>query len=110
MNLPNVTVAQLANWREEKKALHVLDVRRAPAFEKNPLIIPGAKRVLPEDIPNWIARGDRAVPVVAYCVYGHEVSQNAAESLIANGFNAAYLTGGLTEWQSQGGEAAAVDA
>jgi hypothetical protein len=49
---------------------------------------------------------DQAMPLlprnrelVAYCVHGHEVSQNAARQLREAGFNARFLEGGIEHWQ-----------
>jgi hypothetical protein len=38
-----------------------------------------------------------------YCVHGHEVSQDAAASLNAAGFDARYLQGGIAGWRAHGG-------
>jgi hypothetical protein len=40
--------------------------------------------------------------VVAYCVHGHEVSQNAAAALAAAGLTAHWLDGGITAWRENG--------
>ena len=98
----SIGIAQLAARIAEGRPLKILDVRRAPAFEKNPVLIPGAERMLPDQTDEWCRRNSTAVPVVAYCVYGHEVSQGAAAALRALGFDAAFLEGGISEWQSQG--------
>lgn len=101
---PVMTAEQLALIVAKGAPLLILDVRRAAAFEKNPVRIPGAARVLPEEVPEWAARNASAksVPVVTYCVHGHEVSQGAAAALRASGFTATYLEGGVAEWQNQG--------
>jgi hypothetical protein len=39
---------------------------------------------------------------VAYCVHGHEVSQNVASALRQLGVQAAYLEGGIAGWKDQG--------
>jgi len=41
--------------------------------------------------------------VVVYCVHGHEVSQNAAKALAAEGRQALFLEGGFADWQDAGG-------
>ena len=101
---PAMTAEQLALLVAKGAPLSILDVRRAAAVEKNPVRIPGATRVPPEEVPEWAARNASAksVPVVTYCVHGHEVSQGAAAALRASGFTATYLEGGISEWQNQG--------
>src|SRR5437763_5783654 len=39
--------------------------------------------------------------VVAYCVYGQEVSQNVATALRAAGVEASYLEGGISNWKEK---------
>jgi rhodanese-related sulfurtransferase len=109
-NLPNISAEQLTSWIKEGRLIDVLDVRRLTAFEKNPVLITGAQRVLPDELEHWLVGKDKSKPVVAYCVYGHEVSQAATQSLLAHGFNAMYLSGGISEWQAQGGQTVASDA
>jgi thiosulfate sulfurtransferase len=107
---PSITVEELARWLASGRPVQLLDVRRTPAFEKNPKVIRGAIRVLPDDVRLWPVKRDEATPVVAYCVYGHEVSQGAAAELIGKGLNASFLVGGISEWERQGNPTSAVDA
>ena len=102
----SMTVEQLGQLLANGAPVSILDVRRAAAFDKNPVRLPGATRVPPEEVPQWAARNASAksVPVVTYCVHGHEVSQGAAAALRASGFTASYLAGGISEWQNQGGD------
>lgn len=102
--LPSLSVADLAHAREARQRVLLLDVRRAPAYEKNPVLIPGAIRVPPEEVEAWAKKNADQLSnhVVAYCVYGHEVSQGAATALRSAGFHASYLEGGIAAWQEQG--------
>jgi thiosulfate sulfurtransferase len=100
----SVTVAQLKKLLQENSNLMILDVRRAPAFEKNPVLITSARRTTPDSVSLWAAETEFLnATVVAYCVYGHEVSQGAAQTLRKLGVNAFFLEGGLVEWQESGG-------
>jgi rhodanese-related sulfurtransferase len=79
----------------------IVDVRRAPAFDATPVMIPGAVR--PEgDLVAYVARVAAGKPIVAYCVAGHEVSQQAAAALGAAGHDVRYLEGGLEAWKAAG--------
>lgn len=79
----------------------LLDVRREPAFNEDDRLIIGSARRLPEDVARWRQGLTKARPVVAYCVRGHEVSQNVAKALSSAGIPATYLEGGITGWKEQ---------
>ena len=80
----------------------LVDVRRQPAFDQDPNLIPAALRRPPEAVDTWAAPLEPWRPVVVYCVRGHEVSQNAAAALRARGLDARYLEGGLERWHAEG--------
>src|SRR5436190_2049424 len=50
----------------------LIDVRRQPAFDDDPHVIPGALRRLPEAVDDWAGALEPWRPVVVYCVRGHE--------------------------------------
>lgn len=79
----------------------VLDVRRQAAFDDDPFLIPGALR--PEgDLAAFASRLGKDRSIVAYCVKGAEVGQDAACALAGAGLRSAYLEGGLTAWRATG--------
>jgi rhodanese-related sulfurtransferase len=80
----------------------LIDVRRQPAFEQDPAIIPGALRRLPEAVDAWAPALEPWRPAVVYCVRGHEVSQDAARALRERGLDAHCLAGGLERWRTDG--------
>ena len=75
----------------------LLDVRREPAFQSDDRMLAGALRPV-GDLVAWATRHARGRAVVAYCVHGHEVSQEAALALARAGHDAAYLDAGLVGW------------
>ncbi len=79
----------------------LIDVRRVAAFDSDDRRIIGAARYLPDEVPSWTAELPKNRPVVAYCVYGHEVSQGVAGALQSGGFQAAYLEGGIAGWKER---------
>jgi rhodanese-related sulfurtransferase len=81
----------------------VLDVRRRPAFEADPRLIPGAVWRMPEEVAIWANALNRNQQVVVYCLHGHEVSQHVADHLRVRGFEAAWLEGGIDAWKASGG-------
>jgi thiosulfate sulfurtransferase len=93
--------------QDERKSTHppiVIDVRREQAFLVAPDMITGALRRDPATVETWAKELSSAVRVVVYCVHGHEVSQNAAQSLRKYGLQAQFVEGGLEAWRSIGGE------
>ena len=78
-----------------------VDVRKALAFDGAGRVIAGALRIAPDDIEQGSSKLPAKREIVAYCVHGHEVSQNAARSLVAAGFNAAFLEGGIAHWEEE---------
>ena len=76
----------------------LLDVRRKGKFLESPRLIAGAQRCAPEDVATFAA-SQPSREVVVYCVYGHNVSADAATELRAAGWNAYALAGGI-----EGGE------
>jgi rhodanese-related sulfurtransferase len=72
----------------------VLDVRREARFAESTQIIAGALRCAPEDVAALAAAGPPR-EVVVYCVYGHNVSEEAAAALNAAGWVAHVLAGGI---------------
>ena len=79
----------------------LLDVRRAPAYDAAALTLPAALRCAPEDVTAQAERL-RGKAVVAFCVHGHEVSQNAAQALRNAGIDAQFLAGGIEGWREAG--------
>jgi rhodanese-related sulfurtransferase len=80
----------------------VVDVRRPPAFDADPLMIAAALRRPHDAVDGWAATLPRGRNVVVYCVHGHEVSQGAAQALAARGVPARYLAGGIEDWKAAG--------
>jgi rhodanese-related sulfurtransferase len=72
----------------------VLDVRRFPKFLESLRRLPTARYCTPEDVATFATRHPPQEVLVA-CVHGHEVSQTAAATLRAAGWNAHYLQGGI---------------
>ncbi len=65
----------------------LLDVRREAKFRESPRLLAGARYCAPEDVAAFAA-SQPPREVVAYCVYGHNVSADAVGELRAAGWNA----------------------
>ena len=79
----------------------IVDVRRDAAFDKDPRLVPAAVRP-PGDLVAFARAHASGRSLVAYCVHGHEVSQEAARTLSRAGYETAYLEGGIEAWLAEG--------
>lgn len=87
----------------------VLDVRRQPRFDASPRLLAAAQRCAPEDVAAFAAsQTPRAVRV--YCVYGHNVSEEAVATLQAAGWQAQAVAGGIEGGQDGEDDAQAIAA
>ena len=83
------------------RAPTLVDTRKDKAYDADDRLIPGALRTGPD--PSALAHDHpRDRPIVVYCVYGHEVGQDAAAMLREKGFDARYLEGGIDGWRKEG--------
>jgi rhodanese-related sulfurtransferase len=101
-SMPACTVDELRARAQRAFPPTIVDVRRRAAFERDPVRIPMSLRCEPEAVAAWASALEPWRPVVAYCVHGHEVSQDAADALRARGLSAAHLEGGLEQWRASG--------
>jgi Fe-Mn family superoxide dismutase len=96
----SITVATLIKRFETPGGPVVLDVRRATVFEDAVDMIQGAVWSDPAAIEDWAGALSAEADYVVYCVHGHEVSQNTAAALRANGNRARYLEGGIDAFRA----------
>ena len=72
----------------------LLDVRREGIFAGSPRMLAGAIRCAPENVAAF-AKSQTPREVLVYCVYGHNVSADAAALLRTAGWPAYQLAGGM---------------
>ncbi len=72
----------------------VLDVRRQERFASSPRLLAAALRCAPEDVASF-ALSMSPGAVFVYCVYGHQVSEEAVIALRAAGWSAHRVAGGM---------------
>ena len=93
-----ISPQQLAARIGRADAPILLDVRRKAKFSESRRLIAGARRCAPEDVAIFAAAQlatDPARELVVYCVYGHNVSDEAVAELRAAGLEAHKLAGGI---------------
>lgn len=85
----------------------VLDVRRQPRFDESPRLLACAQRCVPEDVAAFAA-SHAPREVLVYCVYGHNVSEDAVTALQAAGWKAHRVAGGIEGGQDGADDAQAI--
>jgi len=80
----------------------VLDVCLREDLSRKSDALPGSSWRDPERVADWAGALPRDVPVVAYCLYGFQISQNAAAELRRLGIQASSLAGGIASWRASG--------
>ena len=98
----SIAVPSLRSLLGTPRAPLVVDVRKPPAFDADPLVIASAIRRGHDTVAHWAATLPAGREVVAYCVHGHEVSQGVARALAGRGVRARYLEGGIEGWKTAG--------
>ena len=88
-----------AELKELGSSVDILDVRREADFRAAPEMIPGARKLDPEAVEQWLPGLDRKRPLVVYCARGGSVSRGVAEKLAAAGLDVAVLEGGIAGFQ-----------
>jgi Fe-Mn family superoxide dismutase len=98
-----VTVAQLQAMLEHGDDVVLLDVCLADDLAKRSDMLPSAQLRALEAIARWANELPRGKPIIAYCVYGFQVSGDAVAELRRRGFDARSLAGGIAAWHAMGG-------
>lgn len=99
---PAISATELARTLGSAAHPTVIDVRRDAAFEASPHLICASLHRPPELVAQWRSEFPAGSRIVTACVHGHEVGQNAAAALRADGYDAAYLIGGIEGWLADG--------
>ncbi len=98
----SISASELARTLGSAQHPLVIDVRREVAFAASNYLVCGSLHRNPENIAAWRSELPAGRPIIAACVHGHEVSQNAAAELQASGLDACYLREGIEGWIEAG--------
>lgn len=93
---------ELRRRLDREDDITVLDVCLAEDLAKRTDMLPGALMRAPEKIAQWAAELPIDKPIVVYCVYGFQVSGDAAAELRRRGLDARTLGGGIAAWHAIG--------
>jgi Fe-Mn family superoxide dismutase len=94
--------AELKARLDRGEEILLLDVCLREDLGRKSDALPRARWRDPERVADWAQELPPGVPVVAYCLYGFQVSQNAAAALRKLGIDARSLAGGIAAWRANG--------
>ena len=98
-----ISPAELEDLLDQDADVKVLDVRRREHRVDVEHPIPGAEWKDPEKIDEWSKDLGAHGEVIVFCVYGHNVSQDARDFLREQGLRARIVDGGIEAWQAFSG-------
>ena len=98
----SISAERLRGMLDRGEDVTVLDVCLADDLAKRTDMVPGALLRPPEQIATWAGELPRDKPVVVYCVYGFQVSGDAAAELRRKGIDARIMAGGIAAWHAIG--------
>jgi superoxide dismutase, Fe-Mn family len=102
-DVPKVTAAELRGMLDRGDEITLVDVCLPENLSWRHDTLPEARFLPPATIADWANDLPRDRPVVAYCIYGFQVSGEAAAELRRRGFDARMLAGGITAWHAMSG-------
>ena len=100
-DVPEMSVGE-ARRAIESGELLVLDVCWAEDLAKSTDMLPTAVHHDARQIAEWADRVPKDREVLAYCVYGFQVSRDAVADLRRRGVSARTLAGGIAAWRAMG--------
>lgn len=80
----------------------LLDLRKQEDLAKGSDMLPAAQHRDPDRFEAWAETLPKNRPIVAYCVYGFQVSRDPVAALRRLGYDARTLAGGIAAWHAIG--------
>ncbi|MBM3533387.1 MAG: superoxide dismutase [Alphaproteobacteria bacterium] len=102
-NPPAATGVPVEAVLADRSSVLLIDVRLPDDYAASGLRIPDVAWHDPGRVEEWGPRLSRGRKVVVSCVYGFEVSLEAAAALRRLGYDADIVAGGLASWRAAGG-------
>ena len=84
------------------RPIRLIDVRLPDDLDKAADRLPGARWLDPQRLDDWAGALPKDEPIVAYCVYGFQVSGDAVAALRRRGLDVRNLAGGIAAWHAIG--------
>jgi Fe-Mn family superoxide dismutase len=97
-----ISAEALRDLLARKGDVLVLDVRKLEDLANGSDMLPAAQHHNPEQFESWAPGLPKDRPIVAYCVYGFQVSRDPVAALRKQGYDARSLAGGIAAWHAIG--------
>ncbi|MGQ0523034.1 MAG: rhodanese-like domain-containing protein [Betaproteobacteria bacterium] len=94
----SITAVELKSLLARNLPLTVLDLRRKADYDAEPRLVPGARKLEHKEIDEWSKTLPRDRDIVLYCAHGKTISNAALDRLLALGFKARFIEGGMDGW------------
>lgn len=98
-----ISPQQVQAWLAENREMTILDVRNAEDYAAEPDLVPTAKRMDYERVGEWCSQLSKERLSIVYCQHGQRISNLVLDELLATGWEARLLTGGMDGWRAAGG-------
>jgi Fe-Mn family superoxide dismutase len=105
----HVVTAEALRAEIERDPPVLLDVCLTLDLKRRGDMLPGATIHNPEAIDLWAAALPRDKSIVAYCIFGFNISGDAVAELRRRGYDARALKGGIGAWHAIGGPTVPLD-
>jgi len=99
---PTITPIALYEQLGLPSAPAIVDIRTDEDFRASPRRLPCAHRGSPEHIAQWTKTLSRQRPLVVYGANGRDTNRSTVDALVALGFDAQSLDGGIDAWARAG--------
>jgi Fe-Mn family superoxide dismutase len=99
---PTIAAEDLKAEIDDGRPIRLIDLRLADDLAKGTDRLPGARWLDPQKLDAWAAELPKGEPIVAYCVYGFQVSGDAVAALRQRGLDVRNLAGGIAAWHAIG--------
>jgi len=97
-----ISAEALRDTLTRRHDIMILDVRKPEDLANGYDMLPSAQHLEPERFDAWAATLPKDRPIVAYCVYGFQVSRDPVSELRRRGYDARTLAGGIAAWHAIG--------
>ena len=99
----SISAPELKTLLDKQAPLTLLDLRRKSDYDADNGMVPGACWLDHEKIEEWSKTLPHSQEIVLYCAHGKTISNDSLDKLLAMGFKARFIEGGMDGWKEAGG-------